>query len=178
MYEAFFVSEVVTKDHIPNWSASPLPRRLRTFSRFQLMPLLHLETLPPRTTKGDVLNLLCGAGGLRREQVGRIDLLGPAAVIEVPAGWERRLVKALDGALLKERRLRAWCTPDVAAAVDPTDHFQRLARLLTLEAEAEAREMLANVQGRSAAAAERAGDALVGLVIADESSGLGGRCLL
>ena len=70
------------------------------------MPLLHLEPLPPRTTKGEILNLLCATGGLHRDQVGRIDLLGGESVIEVPAGWEGRLVKALDGVDLRERRLR------------------------------------------------------------------------
>jgi hypothetical protein len=61
------------------------------------MPLLHLEPLPPRTTKGDLLDLLAGAG-LDRRRVGRIDLRGRLAVIEVPDGWPPRLVKALDGA--------------------------------------------------------------------------------
>jgi hypothetical protein len=32
--------------------------------------------LPPRTTKVEILNFLCTVGGLRREQVGRIDLQG------------------------------------------------------------------------------------------------------
>src|ERR1700733_12880838 len=110
------------------------------------MTPLHLEPLPPRTTKGEILNLLCTTGGLRREQVGRIDLVGATATIEVPAEKENRLVKALDGAALKERRLRAWSTGDVVAPVDPNDHFQRLARLLTLESEEEARRTLENVR--------------------------------
>ncbi len=142
------------------------------------MPLLHLEPLPPRTSKGEILNLLCTAGGLRREQVGRIDLAGATAAVEVPAGSETRLVKLLDGAALKERRLRAWATPDVPVAIDPNDHFQKMARLLNLESEAEARQTLAGIQEKSATAAERTGESLVGLVIAEETSGLGGRCIL
>ena len=82
------------------------------------MTLLHLEPLPPRTTKGEILNLLCTAGGLRREQVGRIDLQGATVVIEVPDGSDARVVKALDGTDFKERRLRAWCTG--AALLPPT----------------------------------------------------------
>ena len=61
------------------------------------MTLLHLEPLPPRTTKGDILKFLCSAGGLRREQVGRIDLRGALAVVEVPDEAEAQLVKAQMG---------------------------------------------------------------------------------
>ncbi len=136
------------------------------------MPLLHLEPLPPRTTKGELLRLVCEAGGLRGAHVGRIDLQGALAVIEVPAGSEQRLVKALDGATLRERRLRAWIAG--AAPADATDHFGRLARLLALESATEAQQ----IRARAGAEAERRGECLTGLVITDETSGLGGRCIL
>jgi hypothetical protein len=142
------------------------------------MPLLYLEPLAPRVTKGEILQLLCSLGGIGREQVGRIDLRGAIAVIEVPAGWERRLVKALDGAALKERRLRAWSTADPAAASGAEDHFQRLARLLELESEAEARRIRDGARRLGSEEAERTGEAVVGLTVVEESSGLGGRCLL
>jgi superfamily I DNA and/or RNA helicase len=58
------------------------------------------------------------------------------------------------------------------------DHFERLARLLNLEAEAEARETLENAQRATTADAERTGESLLGLVIVEETSGLGGRCIL
>jgi len=61
----------------------------------------------------------------------------PAATIEVPAGWDARLVKALDGTSFKERLLRAWSTGGTVST-DATITFQRLARLLNLESEAEA----------------------------------------
>src|SRR5271165_3547802 len=105
------------------------------------MPLLHLEPLPRRTTKGEVLHFLCSTGGIRGEQVGRIDLCGAVVAIEVPPGWDVRLVKALDGALLKGRRLRAWSSR-AAPASSAEDHFRRLARLLNLESEAEAQRAL------------------------------------
>ena len=38
------------------------------------MPLLHLEALPPRTTKGEILHLLIGEGGIGRAHVGKIEL--------------------------------------------------------------------------------------------------------
>src|SRR5262245_40013653 len=102
------------------------------------MPFLHLEPVPPRTSKGELLHFLCAAGGVRREQVGRIDLRGPLAVVEVPPGWVARLVKALDGAALKERRLRAWSTDGGDLSAGEEDHFQRLSRLLEMEYEAAA----------------------------------------
>ena len=139
------------------------------------MTLIHLEPLPRRTTKGELLNLLCTIGGLRREQVGRIDLRGSSAVVEVPAGWEARLVKTLDGASFKERLLRAWSTGAAVSPADADDHFQRLARLLNLESQAEAQQILDDV---AAGGAERRGESLVGLVIAGETSGLGGRYIL
>jgi hypothetical protein len=57
------------------------------------MPLLHLEALPPRTTKGEILHLLIGEGGIGRALVGKIDQRGSAAAIEVPPGWESRLAR-------------------------------------------------------------------------------------
>lgn len=58
------------------------------------------------------------------------------------------------------------------------NHFQRLTRLLELEAEAEKQEALREMQRKSPAAAEAAGGALTGLVIREEDAGLGGRILL
>jgi superfamily I DNA and/or RNA helicase len=141
------------------------------------MDLLHLDCLPARTTKGDVLRLLTTTGGLRRDQVGRIELRAAEAVIEVPEDCQTRLVKALDGATLKERRLRAWvAAADSSGGSD--DHFQRLARLLTIEAEAEALQAVECLRRLPPEEAERTGDSLFGLVVTEESSGLGGRCLL
>jgi ATP-dependent RNA/DNA helicase IGHMBP2 len=140
------------------------------------MALLHLESLPPRTGKADLLQLLHDVGKLDRRRVGRIDLQGTTATVEVPDGWEGRLVRALDGAAFRERRLRAW-----AAASGPPpagDHFVRLARLLELEADAEAEQALARTRGLSGADAERTGDCLVDLVVQEEHAGLGGRIIL
>ena len=58
------------------------------------------------------------------------------------------------------------------------EHFQRLARLLELESAAEAQKILDDMDRVTAAEAERSGNSLGGLVIVDEDSGLGGRCLL
>jgi ATP-dependent RNA/DNA helicase IGHMBP2 len=143
-----------------------------------LMPVICLEPLPPKTTKSEVIGFLCEKGGLDRRKIGRIDIRGRRGDVEVPEGWDRRLVKALDGATFGNGRVRAWSNATGAAeganqSVD--DHFIRLTRLLELESQAEARETAERLRGLSAAEAERTGDSLVGLVVEDEFSGLGGR---
>jgi hypothetical protein len=102
------------------------------------MPLLHLSSLPRGIGKSELLGLLDAVGGLDRRKVGRIELDGDRANIEVPEGWEARLVKKLDGHLLGQRRLRARSSGSAAAGRSEEDHFQRLARLLDLESKAEA----------------------------------------
>ena len=48
------------------------------------MALIHLEPLPRSVSKNDILALLNSAGGLDRRRVGRIELRGRQAVVEVP----------------------------------------------------------------------------------------------
>jgi len=60
----------------------------------------------------------------------------------------------------------------------PVDHFQRLADLLELESEAEARQILERVRRLRSGEAEQSGDCLLDLVVRDECAGLGGRSLL
>ena len=67
-------------------------------------------------------------------------------------------------------------TPASPQLAEP--YFQRLLRLLELEAEAEKQESLRDLQRRSPAAAEAAGSTLINLVLRDEDAGLGGRILL
>jgi ATP-dependent RNA/DNA helicase IGHMBP2 len=141
------------------------------------MALLYLESLPPRTTKGEILHLLCGVGGIGREQVGRIELRGALAVVEVPDGCEARLTKKLDGADMKGRQLRVRAG-GAPTSIGSEDHFGRLARLVRLESAAEAAQTLERSRRLTGAAAEASGECLAGMVIAEESSGLGGRCIL
>jgi ATP-dependent RNA/DNA helicase IGHMBP2 len=58
------------------------------------------------------------------------------------------------------------------------EHFERLKRLLDLEAEAEKQQMLAELERRSPQEAEASGTSLINLVIREEGAGLGGRILL
>jgi hypothetical protein len=139
------------------------------------MALVHLEPLPPRATRADVLRFVCEQGGLDGRAVGRIEVQGSAAVVEVPDGRAAALVRALDGAVFRERRVRAWAEGPAAGG---EDHFGRLARLLELESEAEARQVRESAGRLGPAQAEQSGQCLVDLVVRDEYPGLGGRYLL
>jgi ATP-dependent RNA/DNA helicase IGHMBP2 len=141
------------------------------------MSLLHLEPLPPRVSRGDVLRFVCERGGIDGRLVGRIDLQGRSATVEVPDSWEARLVKALDGAALNDRKLRAWSEGGPAGGA-AEDHFLRLAWLLELESQAEARQLLEAVRRLAPGDAEASGLSLTGLVVRDEYAGLGGRFIL
>jgi hypothetical protein len=142
------------------------------------MPILHLDGLPPRMSRGELLHLLINDGGIGRQHVGKIEVRGSAAAIEVPAGWQDRLARALEGFTFKGRSLRAWTSGGEAGSGIAGEHFGRLARLLELESAAEAKEVLERLRDQPTVDAERTGDCLLGLVVVEESSGLGGRCLL
>lgn len=62
--------------------------------------------------------------------------------------------------------------------ISPDAHFDRLHRLLELEGEAEARELLEEIRRRPGAEAETLGVALLQLAVHDENVALGGRTLL
>src|SRR5262249_48647684 len=120
------------------------------------MSLLHLELLPPRATRGEILAFVCNTGGIDGPQVGRIDLRGAPATVQVPETWGPRLAKALDGATFRERRVRAWTT-GTSALSNADDHFHGLSRLLDLESAAEAEQALWQAQRLSPTEAERSG---------------------
>ncbi len=142
------------------------------------MALIHIESFPRQTTKAELLNFLNSVAGMERQRVGRIDLLGGKAILEVPDGWQTRLVQALDGQPLGGRRVRVWAEGPAEDEDPGANHFERLARLLEMESQAEAREAAERGKQLSAAEAERTGNTLVNLLIADEDSGLGGRHIL
>jgi hypothetical protein len=142
------------------------------------MPVIFLEPLPPKATKSEVIRFLCEKGEIDHRKIGRIDLRGRQAIVEVQGGWDTRLVKALDGAAFGNGRVRAWSgATGEAEGASPSadDHFVRLTRLLELESQAESRETAERLRKLSRADAERTGESIVDLVVEDEFSGLGGR---
>jgi len=144
------------------------------------MALLVLEQLAPRVGKSDLLRLLDVTGGLSGQRVGKIELGGGRAVVEVPTGWEKRLAKALDGESLHGRRIVAFAgsASETAESGGAENHLQRLVGLLELEREAEAQRAIELAKRLTPSEAEAAGHALVELVLVDEEAGLGGRYLV
>lgn len=142
------------------------------------MTLIHLEALPPNTTKGTIVRLLSQVGGIDQAKIGLIEVAGRTATAEVPASWLNRLVRALDGSPLGNSHIRAWAGESADIYHHEDEHFTRLLRLLQLEAKAEAQQMMAALRRTSAQDAERTGNSIVDLVIREEYAGLGGRMLI
>jgi len=144
------------------------------------MPIVHLEQLSPKVGKADLLKIFAQMGGLPGKRIGKIELGGGRATVEVPSGWEGRIAKALDGASLAGRTIRAWAGADKTRGAREAhdDHFRRLIELLELERETEARRAVERGRRLSPVDAERTGDTLVDLAIVDEEAGLGGRYIL
>ena len=140
------------------------------------MALLHLDALPPRTTKGTIVRLLIQVGEIDKQRIGTIAIQGRSATVEVPDTWAARLAKKIDGTDLANRHIRAW--PATApSSGNREDHFERMIRLLEMEAAAEAEQLLQSQRRMSPAQAEKAGTTLINLTLRDEAAGLGGRVL-
>ena len=102
------------------------------------MPFVTLDQLAAKVSKADLLRLFDEVGGLAGSRVGKIELSGGRATVEVPSGWEERLARLLDGAVLHRRRVSAWAGgADGDKAGADREHLQRLIRLIEIEREAE-----------------------------------------
>ncbi|MEN6459292.1 MAG: AAA domain-containing protein [Thermoguttaceae bacterium] len=141
------------------------------------MPLLHIEPLPRRATKSDILAFLETAD-LDRGRVGRIELQGKQAVVEIPEGWQAKAVKALDGRQLGDRRVRVWTSGAISAGRGDEGHFGRMARLLDMESRAEAQRAAEQARRLRPELAQQTGNTLLDLAVVGEESGLGGRYLV
>ena len=144
------------------------------------MALLFLDALPPHTGRGAILRLLIETGQVGRSDVGKIEVHGHRATVELPAKTMPSLVAALDGVTFNNRHIRAWSDGLTLYGQSSTDedHFRRLLRLMALEANAEKQQLQAYIQRFPGATAERSGNTLLRLVIRDEYGGLGGRVLV
>lgn len=143
------------------------------------MTVLTLDALPPRTGVAALVRFLCDTAGIDSQRLGKIDLAGRRASVEVPAEWATRLVRSLDGARFNDTNIRARCdTTATQASTSIEGHFERLSRLVRMESEAAAEKSREDAARRTGDAAERTGESLVGLVVRDEEAGLGGRALV
>ncbi|MCA9122309.1 MAG: AAA family ATPase [Planctomycetaceae bacterium] len=141
------------------------------------MAILHLDALPPQTTKGTIVRLLTQVGEIDKQRIGNIAIQGRSATVEVPDTWAARLAKKLDGTDLANRHIRAW--PATAPSTgNREDHFERMIRLLEMEAVAEAEQIVQSQRRLSPAQAEKAGTSLINMTLRDEAAGLGGRVLV
>ena len=144
--------------------------------------LLRLEALPPGTTKGTIVRLLEQVGGVPKHLIGKIELAGRIATIEVPGAKLPRILRLLDGSPLgihKIRAVAARAASEPRGAGDPeVDHFTRLGRWLDMEAAAEAEQVQRRFQRLSLSDAEATGATLGNLLVRETTLGLGGRFLL
>lgn len=62
-----------------------------------------------------------------RRRIGRIDLRGNEAIIEVLDDWQGCLVQGLDGQTSGLRRVRVWAESAGEAAAVDGDHFEKRA---------------------------------------------------
>jgi superfamily I DNA and/or RNA helicase len=118
-------------------------------------------------------------GQLDKRKIGKIELAGRGASIEVPAALVAKLVAQLDGATVGNQHIRAWtqAASDSHTSSDSVDrHFGRLLALLEMEAEEEARQAAVAAR-RAPGEAERSGTTLARLVLREVDGGLGGRWL-
>ncbi|HJN11742.1 MAG TPA: IGHMBP2 family helicase [Pirellulaceae bacterium] len=141
------------------------------------MAFLHLDALPPKTTKGTIVRLVIQLGNLDRNRIGAIEVRGRAATVEVPDAWGHRLAKAIDGTNLANRLIRAWCEAAGDGSTED-DHLQHLMRLLDLEGVAEAEQVRRQRERLSPGKAEQSGLSLINLTVRDQEAGLGGRYIL
>lgn len=143
------------------------------------MPLLHIEPIPRDLGRADLLEWVCRFAGVDRKLIGRIEIAGRSAAVEVPDSHLARLLQSLDGADLRGRAVRVWSEQTRAASgSEEEDHFQRLGRLLEMESRAEADQIRLRRERLGAEQAERSGDCLLDLMVTEEYAGLGGRSLV
>lgn len=135
------------------------------------MPILNIDGLPPRVSKGQLMNLLIQDGNMRKHHIGRMVTKGHGATIEITGGDMNRLVTLLDGNLVGTRQIRVWTD----AAAGEHDHFDKLLHWLALEATAETSVHQRNLNTGNRLALEKS---IRNLVIRGEDVGLGGKLLV
>ena len=137
------------------------------------MATLHIDRLPRNATPGEVVRFACKYGKVEGKSLGRVAFLGSSAVLTVADGNAAKLVAALDGATFRDYPVRVRLTSSVPRG-DSTGHFEKFVKLLSLEADAERKEM----KRRAALGEAPDGTTITKLLIRGEEIGLGGRFLV
>lgn len=137
------------------------------------MARIHIEPIPYRCSPGLLLSFVCTRGNIESKHIGKIEILGKSATVEVPDAKASSIIKSLDGTAIQDKPVRVRIAD--RANFDKATHFGKLARLLDLEAEAEREEARMAAQSEDAT---QEGAALAGLILKDSEFGLGGRLLL
>ncbi len=144
---------------------------------------VRIENLPD-VTKGKLLALACDRSGVAGKEVGRIEVGGGNATLEVPAHLAARVARALDGSEIDGRRVRARVLTagggGASAGNAPPESrpFDRLRWLLDREREAEWSRAEQDLATANAKDLEERGLALLDLVVRDEGGGLLGRTIV
>ena len=102
------------------------------------MQLLYLDKLPKGFGRNKLLRLLIEEGRFNKLSIGKIDVTGKRATIELESGDAAQVAQRLDGLQIGTAKIRAW---HELAAGDADDHFARLLRWLKLEAQAEQQQV-------------------------------------
>jgi hypothetical protein len=89
------------------------------------MEILYLDGLPSTMGKGSIVRQLVETGNLHKKHIGKIELNGGLATVEITDGRAARLIPILDGHTIENRHIRAWV--QAGGASDP--HFSGCAAI-------------------------------------------------
>lgn len=142
---------------------------------------IRLENLPA-LTKGKLLAITCERSNVKGADVGRIELEGSQATLEVPDRLAARVVEALDSSEVDGRRIRARLVGEasgIAAPLPPEEEpFERLRWLLDREREAEWARFEGELRTSTGREREERGQALLDVFVKEEDGGLLGRTIV
>ncbi len=142
------------------------------------MATIQFEPIPRNATASEVLRFIASASGIDGKFIGKISFLAKASIVEITDSHARKVITALDGAVFRERRVRArYAVPPEKRIPTAPDHFDQLLRLLEIES-AEERRRTKELAKENRQVDDPFGASLTGLMIADAEYGLGGRLVV
>ena len=131
------------------------------------MELLYIDKLPKGFGRNKLMRLLIEEGNFDKLRIGKIDVTGKRAIIELDSDRAARVAETLDGLLVGNSKIRAW---HELTNENVDDHFSNQLRWLALEAKAD--------QEKARSGNRDSETTLSRLVLVDEEVGLGGRVMV